>query len=38
MQQVLIKSDKERPKSSTPKFDAELERRKKELQEWKMEE
>ena len=38
MKQVLVHGDKEAAKSSTPKFDAELERRKKELQEWKQEE
>ena len=35
MKQVLVKSDKETAKSSTPKFDEEIERRKKEMQEWK---
>jgi len=38
MRQILVNSDKDRPKSTTPKFDDELERRKKELQEWKQEE
>ena len=38
MQQVLVKSDEVQPKTNTPKFDAELEKRKKELQEWKGEE
>lgn len=37
MEQVLVHSDKTEKKSSTPKFDAELDRRKKELQEWKQE-
>ena len=35
MKQILVKPDKETAKTNTPKFDAELERRKKEMQEWK---
>jgi len=38
MKQILVKSDEVQPKSNTPKFDADIERRKKELQEWKQEE
>lgn len=37
MKQILIHGENEEPKSATPKFDEELERRKKELQEWKQE-
>ena len=35
MKQILVKPDKETAKTKTPKFDAEIERRKKEMQEWK---
>ena len=35
MKQILVKPDKETAKTKTPKFDAEIERRKKEMQELK---
>jgi len=37
MQQILVHGEETKKKSNTPKFDAELDRRKKELQEWKQE-
>ena len=35
MKQVLVKSDDQGVKTKTPKFDEEIERRKKEMQDWK---
>jgi len=35
MKQILVKPDKETAKTKTPKFDEEIERRKKEMQDWK---
>ena len=38
MKQILVKSDEQEVKTKTPKFDEEIDRRKKEMQEWKGEE
>ena len=35
MKQILVNADKETAKTKTPKFDEEIERRKKEMQDWK---
>ena len=35
MKQVLVRSDEKGAKTKTPKFDEEIERRKKEMQDWK---
>lgn len=35
MKQILVRSDEQEVHTKTPKFDEEIDRRKKEMQEWK---